>query len=180
MCANKDRIQSNINIHIFIYSFLYKLVFRMVKMQSSRHSWPVFHFRQIVRFVGFDVFMFLWHSLELIVQWVTFCCPFFDFLHTLHADVLADIFLVILTTSTYCGTEWLWDCVWRKSEVSNLVSMNTVWPNHGFTCQTGGPSELKKCRQSAQLKLGLLVRGWEFAQQLKLCNQTHTHIHTHK
>ena len=39
---------------------------------------------------------------------------------------------------------------------------------------------MEKCRQSTKLHLGLLVRGWIFSQQLKLCYQTHTHAHTQK
>lgn len=38
---------------------------------------------------------------------------------------------------------------------------------------------MEKCRQSTKLHLGLLVRGWIFSQQLKLCYQTRTHTHTH-
>lgn len=38
---------------------------------------------------------------------------------------------------------------------------------------------MEKCRQSTKLHLGLLVRGWIFSQQLKLCYQTRTHTRTH-
>lgn len=57
-----------------------------------------------------------------------------------------------------------------------------VWPwLHFSDLRSIWAEKKKKCRQSnRELQLGLLVRGWKFSQQLKLCNQTHTYTHTSK
>lgn len=51
-----------------------------------------------------------------------------------------------LNKSTTCG---------KDQRFLTLFVINTVWPNCGFISQSGGPSVLKRCRQSTELQLGV-------------------------
>ena len=149
----------------------------MVKMQSSRQSCPVFHFRQIVnrgyrRVNAGKQFGITSSSSSDRPFW----------LHTLHADVLlADQVSIILTTSTDCGTESLEEEKQNKKKlhvakikVSNFAfdKYCTAWPWLHFSGFRSNRAECT-CRQSS--KLDFWWGGGQFSQQLKLCNQTHTH-----